>query len=73
MDIKARKLRLIEDFIKIQDNTLLDRIEALISSKQTKSKELSIEKFSGIWPKEEANEINKIIEEGCGLVNEADW
>ncbi|MCK5699924.1 MAG: hypothetical protein KAI29_02175 [Cyclobacteriaceae bacterium] len=73
MSIATRKLRLIEDFVKIKDHVLLDKIEAIIKRKPSSTSKLSIDKFVGIWSKEEADEIKKIIKEGCEQINEEDW
>lgn len=73
MSIETRKLRLIEDFVKIKDHVLLDKIEALLKRNPSSTSKLSIDKFVGIWSKEEANEIKKIIEEGCEQIHEEDW
>ena len=73
MDIQNRKLRLIEDFLKIRDKSMLDKIEALLKSQSINKKQPDIEKFSGIWTKKEAEEVSKIIEEGCEQINNEDW
>jgi len=73
VDIQNRKLRLIEDFLKIRDKSMLDKIEALLKSQSINKKQPDIEKFSGIWTKKEAEEVSKIIEEGCEQINNEDW
>ena len=73
MSIETRKLRLIEDFVKIKDHVLLDKIEALLKRKPSSTSKFSIDKFVGIWSKDEADEIKKIIEEGCEQIHEEDW
>ncbi|ELR70516.1 hypothetical protein C900_03675 [Fulvivirga imtechensis AK7] len=32
-----------------------------------------VDKFVGIWSKDEAEEIKKVIAEGCEQINEEDW
>jgi hypothetical protein len=73
MSIETRKLRLIEDFVKIRDHVLLDKIEALLKHKPVSTSKTSLDKFVGIWSKEEADEIKKIIAEGCEQIHEEDW
>ena len=73
MSIETRKLRLIEEFIKVSDHVLLDKIEALVKAKSSASTKPSIEKFAGIWSKEEADEMKKIITEGCEQIHAEDW
>jgi len=73
MSIETRKLRLIEDFIKIRDNALLDKIEALVKHKSSSNIKPSIGKFAGIWSKEEVDEMKKTIAVGCEQIHEEDW
>ncbi len=73
MSLETRKLRLIEDFVKIRDHALLDKIEALLKHRPVSTSKPSLDKFVGIWSKEEADEIKKIIAEGCEQIHEEDW
>lgn len=73
MDIQTRKLRLIEAFLKIKDNSILDKMEELLRSKPTTNQKPDVDKFVGIWSKGEAEEIKKVIAEGCEQINEEDW
>jgi hypothetical protein len=65
MTIETRKLRLIEDFIKVRDHALLGKIEALLKQKPLIKNTASIDKFAGTWSTEEANEMKAIIAAGC--------
>lgn len=65
MSVEARKLRLIEEFLKIRDHVLLDKIESLLESDLSKGAKASVDHFAGIWTKAEAEEVKKIIAEGC--------
>ncbi|WP_040496914.1 hypothetical protein [Fulvivirga imtechensis] len=73
MDIQTRKLRLIEAFLKIKDNSILDKMEELLRSKPMTNPKPEVDKFVGIWSKDEAEEIKKVIAEGCEQINEEDW
>ena len=73
MSIETRKLRLIEDFVKVWDHVLLDKIEALLRHWPVSTSKPSLDKFVGIWSKEEADEMKKIIAEGCEQIHEEDW
>lgn len=73
MSIETRKLRLIEDFVKIRDHVLLDKIEALLKHGPVSTSKPLLDKFVGIWSKEEAGEMKKIIAEGCEQIHEEDW
>ena len=73
MKIETKKLRLIEDLLKIKDHILLDKIEALMKHKPSPPAKSSIHKYAGIWSKEEVEEIKKIIEKDCEQIQEEDW
>jgi hypothetical protein len=73
MSIETRKLRLIKEFVKIRDHALLDKIEALLKHRTLSTSNPSLDKFVGVWSKEEADEMKKIIAEGCEQIHEEDW
>ncbi len=65
MFTEARKLHLIEEVLKIDNEYTLYALEAVLS-KSNASKENfknTLTAFLGIWSKEEANEIEKAITE----------
>lgn len=77
---EARKLHIIEDLLKTDNDVILTQVELLLkqSKKTEKDKNLVHDKdrfkeFVGIWTEEEADEISRIIEESCGTVNPEDW
>lgn len=70
---EARKLYLIEEILKIEDEAVLAEVESLISSKMHAIKRRSFKDFAGIWTEEEANEMKRIIEESCEQINPDDW
>ncbi len=75
MFTEARKLHLIEEVLKIDNEYTLSALEAVLQEstiKQENSKK-SFTVFSGIWSKEEADEIEKVIAENCGQINPDDW
>jgi hypothetical protein len=48
--------------------------EIISISKDKKPKEtLGFDSFSGIWSKDEANEIERIIADSCETINPDDW
>lgn len=72
----ARKLHVIEEVLKVKSDATLAAIENLLKrSNKSKSvrKGSSFKDFSGIWSKEEANEIEKIIAESCETIHPDDW
>jgi hypothetical protein len=71
---EAKKLHLIEEILKIENEAVLEEVETVISrSKLHAVSPKSLKDFVGIWTEEEANEIKRIIEESCEQINPDDW
>jgi hypothetical protein len=71
---EARKLHLIEEVLKVDNEATLSALEALLkNARETGDVKPNIRNFSGIWTKEEANEIERIIEESCETIDPDDW
>lgn len=73
---EARKLHVIEEVLKVKSEATLTAIENLLkraSKNTTVKKKSSFKDFSGIWTKEEASEIEKIIAESCENIHPDDW
>ncbi len=71
---ESRKLQLIEEIIKIDDQSLLEEVESVINKgRQQIAEHKGIKKFAGIWTEKEANEMSKIIEDSCEQINPDDW
>lgn len=75
MLVEERKLHIIEEVLKINDNATLTALEDVVkdSERTNKSNKVNLRSFAGIWTEEEANEIEKIIEESCETINPDDW
>jgi hypothetical protein len=76
MYIEAKKLHIIEEVLKINNDAALSALESFL--KKSKSEENLTNKsgfseFSGIWSKSEAEEIEKIISESCETIHPDDW
>lgn len=71
----SKKIQLIEEVLKLDDNKVLKEIESVLSraSRKRKKGRIKIDDFFGIWSPAEANKIEKAIEEGCEQVNPDDW
>jgi hypothetical protein len=70
-----KKIETLPEHLKLEVN---DFIDFLVSKENKKAKpalkdDNSIMKFAGIITDEEADELKKIIEDGCGKVNLDDW
>jgi hypothetical protein len=77
MYTEARKIHLIEEVLKINNEATLLKLEDVLKGidKTTKEikKTLSIYDFVGIINKNEANTIKKAIAETCENINSDDW
>ncbi|HEY2581898.1 MAG TPA: hypothetical protein VGI43_08830 [Mucilaginibacter sp.] len=73
---EAKKLHIIEEVLKIDSDATLSKLESFIK-KSKKDENLKTKggfrDFSGIWTKEEAEEIEKIISESCETIHPDDW
>ena len=71
---EAKKLHLIEEILKIENDAVLAEVETVIAkSKLHAVGRRSFASFSGMWTKEEADELEKAIEEGCEQIHPDDW
>ena len=74
MNIEARKIHIIEECLKIKSNSVLNKIEGLLTkAKKKKGKHPSIYDFVGIWSKKESNQIKQTIQETSEQIDEDDW
>ncbi|MBO9565022.1 MAG: hypothetical protein J7621_19755 [Niastella sp.] len=71
---EAKKLHLIEEILKIENDAVLDEVNSVINkSKLHPVDRKSFKEFSGIWSVEEADEMKRIIEESFEQINPDDW
>ena len=76
MVTEAKKLHIIEEVLKINNEAALSALEGFIlrSKKSEEPDEKpSFKEFSGIWSKDEADEIERIIAESCENIYPDDW
>lgn len=73
MHSEARKLRLMEEVLKIKSEKVLKEVEAVLKIKRVKEKEPSIYDFVGILSKKEASEVREAIAKTCETIDENDW
>ena len=71
----SKKIQLLGEILKENDNKVLEKIEAVLkkSHQSSSPKKKSAFDFIGLWSKEDSILINKIIEEGCGQIHPNDW
>jgi len=72
---EARKLHLIEEVLKINNERTLTALENLVKKapKKITAAPNPIMEFAGIWSNEEADEISAIIADACEQINPDDW
>jgi hypothetical protein len=75
MYAEARKISLIEEVLKINNDNTLTALETTLmrSRKKATVKKPSIYDFVGILTKKEAYEMRKAIEETCETINLNEW
>lgn len=70
---KEKKLYLIEEILKIEDERILEEVETVIKKNKRNAGRKSFKEFAGLMSDTEAEELEKIIEEGCEQINPDDW
>jgi len=72
---EARKLKLIEAILKIDaDSSVLIEMETVLSEKALKRPtENRFKELSGIWTKEDGDEMTKTIDDACENIDVNDW
>jgi hypothetical protein len=74
MNGEARKLHLIEALLRENNDAVLKEVEKALSHSALKAvPRKSFSELTGSISKEEAEELEKIIEEGCDQINPDDW
>ena len=72
-----RKIQLIEDLLKVDNDATLKQVETVLNKSKKKpvarNKKFSAHDFLGTWTKEEAAEMKKIIAEGCEQIDHDGW
>ena len=72
MDIIALKNEIKEQVFKIQDVALLNALKTILEAKSPERKRTSFKEFA-VLNDEEVNQLEKIIEAGCEIINPDDW
>lgn len=71
---EARKLHLIEEILKIDNESVLSEVETVIvKNKLHAVNRRSFSSFSGLLTDEEITEMEKNIEQGCEQIHVDDW
>lgn len=72
---EARKIHLIEQVLKADNDELLEQLENVFSKSlhPVKGQKPSIYDFVGVISKKDAGQMRKAIEETCETINPDDW
>ncbi len=74
MDLQTRKLNFIEEFLHLNNEKLLDKLEKLLKLEKPKEKnKISVYDVMGVISKEEGDYMQHVIEENCEKINQDDW
>jgi len=74
MYTESKKLHLIEELLKVDNDNLLDELESVLNrSKGEYLHSNGFQEFSGSLSLEEVNELERNINDGCEQINEDDW
>jgi len=73
MYTESRKLHLIDEVMKIDNDAVLAKLESIVEKLKSAGSKTSFKEFAGIWTKEEAEEIELIIKESCETINPQGW
>ena len=74
MFTESRKIHLIEEVLKIDNDTTLEKLESVLrDAAHVTKKKASAHDFVGMWTKKDAALIEKAITEGCEQINPDDW
>ena len=71
---ESRKIQLIEDVLKVENDSILSKLESVLkNSRAAKEKKRSIYDFVGIISNKEAQKMKKIIKETSETINPDNW
>jgi len=73
MSTDTRKIQIIEAVLKTEDEDILSEVEKIVSKSSEPKKKVSAFDFVGTLSKEDADLMEKAIEEGCEQINPDDW
>ena len=71
---EAKKLYLIEELLKVDNDMVLAELETVLTKSKTQlPHSKSFQDFTSTLTLEEVKELERNIEEGCEQINEDDW
>jgi hypothetical protein len=74
MDLAAKKLAFIEEYLHLSNEILIDKLDSLLHKEKEKStSQKSLSDFWGILSKEEGSNLTKSISQGCRRIDYNEW
>ena len=74
MDFNERKIQFIEDYLKLENEQLLTKLERVMRGNEApKEKRISFKKYLDFLSKKEVSQLTKVIEEGCEKIDSNEW
>lgn len=71
---ESRKIQLIEEVLKVENDSILSKLENVLkNSRAAKEKKRTIYDFVGIISNKEAQEMKKVIKETSQTIHPDDW
>lgn len=73
MYAEAKKLHIIEEVLKVNNDAILVELENILSRANALKPKKHFRNFLGKLSSEEIEELERNIENGCEQINEDDW
>jgi len=70
---ESRKMHLIEEVIKVEDESTLNELETVLKKSKKHSNKKSIYDFVGVLSDKDAKQMKKAIQETCEIVHVDEW
>jgi hypothetical protein len=71
---ESRKIHLIEEVLRINDEPTLSALEGVLKkAKDSETNKMSIYDFVGLLSEKETKQVKKAIAESCEIVHTQDW
>jgi hypothetical protein len=74
MDLAAKKLAFIEEYLHLSNEKLIDKLDSLLrKEKKSAAPKRKLSDFFGIMSKDEGIELLNNIENGCSNIDHNEW
>ncbi len=74
MDLAAKKLAVIDEYLHLSNEKLIDKLDSLLrKEKKLEEPKKKLSDFIGIMSEEEGKEMMNDIEKGCSNIDYNEW